>query len=162
MIRWFDSTVPIHPFDVFMMRSFHQFKWHRTVILYKPLVVFYTGCIIICQYHMILRTIWALQLTDGCVVVLHFISAEYLQGIFAKDNFGDTPLDIVHDAKKSLRDEKTQKDKDEYQRQKRKLDVLAIHLRRISVSRYLQQKNTWEKRRDDLFHVNFTIQISLV
>ena len=61
MIRWFDSTVPIHPFDVFMIRSFHQFKWHRTVILYKPLVVFYTGCITICQYHMILRTIWALQ-----------------------------------------------------------------------------------------------------
>ena len=88
-------------------------------------------------------------------MVLHFISAEYLQGIFAKDDFGDTPLDIVHDAKKSLRDEKTQKDKDEYQRHKRKLNVLTIHLRRIGISRYLQQKKTWEKRGDDLFHNEF-------
>lgn len=95
-----------------------------------------------------------MPLTDSCLVVVHLLSAEYLQGIFAKDDFGDTPLDIVHDAKLSLRERGKRKDQDAYQRHKRNLDVLSIHLRRIGIYRYLQQKNAWEKR-DDLFNDEF-------
>jgi len=98
-----------------------------------------------------------MPLTDSCLGAVLLLSAEYLPGIFAQDDFGDTPVDIVHAAKlilrEDLREEKVHKDQDAYRRRKRILHLLMIHLRLIGTYHYRQQKMTWEsKRGESLFH----------
>ena len=84
-----------------------------------------------------------MPISDGLLVV-DFLYAVYIQGIFAKDDFGDTPIDIVHNAKLILRTNANAGTKAEYKIRMRKLDEVMISLRRICINHYLQQKQTWE------------------
>jgi len=89
-----------------------------------------------------------MSISDGLLVV-DILSAVYIQGIFAKDDFGDTPIDIVHNAKLILRTNANAGTKAEYKIRMRKLDVVMICLRRICINHYLQQKQTWESNNND-------------
>lgn len=89
-----------------------------------------------------------LQLEEGFQII-DLLAAENLEAIHHRDTlYGDTPMDIVHDALLAL----FKKDMAVQWRcptntLKDDLALLLTHLRKLSIRAYLEQKHTWEKHR---------------